>query len=198
MSRPEDLPRAASPFKKRAPSAPPEDEPDCTKDVDMLSPPPSNADDHDAPIGQGGAVEAVEDPIPDTDASSARDDVSTTAQVDDADEDLPSLTGLDMDRASVEEAQVGSDLEENGPLPSANNLGGNDAQEQEKVRGQGKIEEQHSGEGQDPTQTGSSATNTDEAADSDSKTVDTIATSTSVGGVAKKCKSSQPSFPLPV
>lgn len=189
MSRPEDLPRAASPFKKRAPSAPPEDEPNTTPDVDMLSPPPSNADEHDVRIGNGGVLQAVEDPMPETDANSPRDDASTTAQVEDLEEDIPSLTSLAMDRASLEETQVGSDIEDYGPAPAVEHAAGDDAQEQKKVDEQEKVEEQHSGEGKDPAQTGSSATNTDEAADSDSKTVDTMATSTSVDGVAKKCES---------
>lgn len=184
MSRPEDLPRSASPLKRRAPSVPLEDNPDATQDVDMLSLPPSAAN-QDTPVADGESIEGVEEVVQEESADSPRDDASTAAQVDDIDEDLPSLNGLDMDRASVGETQVGSDIGDHNL--SADHPAGDDSQEQNAEPR--KEDERNSGESKDPTQIESSTTNTDEAADSDSKTVDTAATSTSVDGAVKNGKS---------
>lgn len=190
MSRPEDLPRSASPLKRRAPSVPLEDDPNATQDVDMLSQPPAAAN-KDTPILDGHSIEAVEEDVLEENADSLRDDASTAANVDDADEDLPSLTGLDMDRSSVGETQVGSDVGDIGDIGDDNlavdTARGDDTQVQDPEQTQ--EDEKNSAESKDPIQIESSTTNTDEAADSDSKTVDTAATSTSVDGAAKTSKS---------
>lgn len=187
MSRPEDLPRSASPLKRRAPSVPLEDDPDANQDVDMLSQPTSVAN-KDTPIADGRSIEPMEEDVQEENAESLRDDASTTAHIDDADEDLPSLNGLDMDRASVGETQVGSDIGDIGDdNPAVDIPGGDDVQEQDPERK--KEDERNPGESKDSAQIESSTTNTDEAADSDSKTVDTAATSTSVDGAAKTSKS---------
>lgn len=183
MSRPEELPRSASPLKRRAGSVPLEDNPDATEDVDMLPLPPSAADD-DASGLVGDAIHGVEEAAQEGNADSPRDDASTTAQTDDVDEDIPNLRNLEMDRASVEETQVGSDLEDN--TLAAGHPAGDGAQELDTELG--KEEDQNFDASKATTQNGSSTTNTDEAADSDSKTVDTVATGTSVDGTTKSCK----------
>lgn len=186
MSRPEDLPRAASPLKRRTGSAPPDDDPDAA-DVDMLALPPT-ANSRDVSIVDGDTIEGLEGPLRDVDADSPRDDASTSAQVDDRDEDTPdinlNLTNLDMDRSSVHETQVGSDIEDNAP--AAHNPGGGAV----IARQQNPTQEQDTGDIKtQEAQNDSSASNTDEAADSDAKTADTVGTSTSVEEPSKDSRS---------
>lgn len=150
----------------------------------MLSLPPAAAN-HTTPVATGDSLEGADEGEQEEGADSPRDDASTTAQVDDVDEDLPSLTGLDMDRASVGETQVGSDIGDSNL--AVDSPAGDDVAEEEGPE-QKKEGEHISGEGKDSTQNESSTTNTDEAADSDSRTVDTAATSTSIDGAAKNGK----------
>lgn len=154
----------------------------------MLALPPS-ATTENTPTVDGKSIEDVKDGVregsQEENPDSPRDDASTAAQADDVDEDLPSLTGLDMDRASVEETQIGSDLGD--VAPTADNPGGIDAQEQDAE--QSKEDGQDAGAPKVAVKNESSTTNSDDAADSDSKTADTAATSTSVDGAAKNGKS---------
>lgn len=196
MSRPEDLPRAASPLKRRAGSAPPGDDPNAT-DVDMLALPPA-ANSENVSIADGDIIEGIEGPSQDEGVDSLEDDASTSAQVDDQDEDTPdinrNLNNLDMDRSSVYDTQVGSDMEDNAPTADNPGGGADDAQrqwsqeEQTQERDAGGIKTLHG-------QNDSSTSNTDEAADSDAKTADTVGTSTSVEESAKNSKSTKSSHP---
>lgn len=185
MSRPEELPRSASPLKRRAGSVPLEDNPDATEDVDMLSLPPSAANE-DASGLDGDVIQGAETAAQEENADSPRDDTSTTAQIDDVDEDIPNLRNLEMDRSSVEETQVGSDFEDNAL--AAEGRAEEAAQELDAELGKEEDQDFGAGASKATTQNGSSTTNTDEAADSDSKTVDTVATGTSVDGTTKSCK----------
>lgn len=185
MSRPEELPRSASPQKRRAGSAPLDSDQDTIQDVDMPSAPPSATNHTDALIVDADPVEGGED-MQEGDPDSPRDDTSITAQADGNDEDFPDIVGLGMDQASVEETQPGSELE--GVTLAADSPGGNVAPEQ----GPADLEKEQdldAGESKAQTQNGSSTSNTDEATDSDAKTVDTAATSASTDGQAKNCKS---------
>lgn len=196
MSRPEDLPRAASPLKRRAGSAPPDDDPNAT-DVDMLALPPA-ANSENVSIADGDVMEGVEGPLQDDNTDSPRDDASTSAQVDDQDEDTPdinlNLTNLDMDRSSVYETHAGSDMEDNAPAADNSGADADDAQRQWSKKEQAQepnASENKTQEGQND----SSTSNTDEAADSDAKTADTVGTSTSVEESAKTSTCPKPSRP---
>lgn len=184
MSRPEDLPRAASPLKRRAGSAPPDDDPDAT-DVDMLALPPA-ANSEDVSIADGDIIQDVERTVQEVRAESPSDDASATAQVDNRDEDTPdinlNLNDLDMDRSSVYETHVGSDIEDNATTADNPGGGADDAQQQQDLKQDaGEIKAQEA-------QNDSSTTNTDEAADSDAKTADTVGTSTSIEEPAKNSR----------
>lgn len=192
MSRPEDLPRAASPLKRRAGSAPPDDDPNAS-DIDMLALPPT-ANSQDVSIADGDVMEDAEGALQDLDGESPRDDASTTAQVDDREEDTPdinlNLTNLDMDQSSVYETQFGSDMEDIAPVADNPGAGEEDAQQQ----GSKKEQATEQGAGGSKTfegQNDSSTTNSDEAADSDAKTADTVGTSTSVEESAKTSRTSR-------
>lgn len=162
----------------------------------MLALPPA-ANSEDVSVADGDIIQGVEGPGEEVDADSPRDESSTTAQVDDRDEDTPdinrNLNNLDMDRSSVYENHAESDIEEH--VPAADNPGGvaDDARQQEDSK-QEQEQGEDQGAGESKTQDAhndSSTTNTDEAADSDAKTADTVGTSTSFEEPANNSRSSK-------
>jgi hypothetical protein len=170
MSRPEDLPRSASPLKRRAPSLPPNESPDpnadATEDVDMIPVPAIGDDvsmaDGEAPCGT------------DHGAQEGHFDKSKAAA-----QESPGLeeSGPEANRTSVEEAQAGSDREEDVPAhdaPLVDDAQGQD-QEQEPGVDSGNSSADRKAQGQKAF-----SSNSEDAADSDAKTVDTVATSASL------------------
>lgn len=202
MSRPDELPRSASPLKRRAPSLPPDENTentDALEDVDMLSVPATN---QGSPIGDAESLQGTEQ-VAEKGAQEVESNVLNLeplapAVVEETDPDIPDLDGLEVDRASVEETQVGSDPEDNalddnaleGRAPS-----GNDAQGQGQEHGKEKDQknqkdhkDQNSATAQVQGQTASSST-TEDTTESDAKTIDTVATSASTEASNKPCKS---------
>ncbi|KAF3769958.1 hypothetical protein M406DRAFT_348971 [Cryphonectria parasitica EP155] len=183
MSRPEELPRSASPLKRRAGSAAPDDNQDATKDVDMLSLPAAAGGNQDAPIVDGPPVEGVEEAVQEGNIDSPQDDASITAQADGNEEDIPDLVGLDMDRASVEDTQPGSDIGESILLRDGS--GGDYLSEKDPVGAAEVQKGQSSGDSRAQIENGSRAANTDETADLDSKMLDAAATNATANGPTK-------------
>ncbi|CAN8096704.1 unnamed protein product [Discula destructiva] len=166
-------------MKRRAGSAPSDDTPDPT-DVDMSGLPPS-ANSEDIAIVDGDIIQGVEDDTVDdvfVDGSAA-DDASTTAQVDDRDEESIDLLGLNMDQDSVNGTHIGSDIEDNAPAVDSPDDFEHGAQQYGPK--QETAPEQDTGDSKAQTNDSSTTTTTtDEAADSDAKTADTTGTRTSV------------------
>lgn len=159
----------------------------------MLALPPT-ANSQDVSIADGDVMADADGALQDVDGESPRDDASTTAQVDDREEDTPdinlNLTNLDMDQSSVYETQVGSDMEDNAPAADNPGAGEEIARQQSSKKEQ--ATEQGAGENKAlEGQNDSSTTNSDEAADSDAKTADTVGTSTSVEESAKNSRTSK-------
>ncbi|KUI56295.1 putative ubiquitin carboxyl-terminal hydrolase 12 [Cytospora mali] len=172
MSRPDELPRSASPLKRRAPSLPSDENTDALEDVDMISTPATN---HGTPVGDADLVRDAEQSAQEVDTNKLDDEPLAPVAMEDNDTVIPDfLDSLEVDRASVEETQVGSEPEDNA-LDDVPN--GNDAQNYGQE--QGKAKDQNSAEGKSQSQNGSSSTNSEDAAESDAKTIDTVATSAS-------------------
>lgn len=179
MSRPDELPRSASPLKRRAPSLPPDENDDALEDVDMISVPSTN---HATPVGD---AESVQDAGGGGQELDTNDLNTAPAIVEENDTDIPELLdSLEVDRASVEETQVGSEPEDNALETGVPN--GIDAQDQGQEQGDDK--EQISAMDNVQTQNGSRSTNSEDTAESDAKTIDTVATSASAEVSNKLCK----------
>ena len=179
MSRPEDLPRSASPLKRRAPSLPPDESPapntDASEDVEMLSVPATSDD-----VTMGDL-----EPVPDTDhraqeghsdkpKAGAQDSPGLAESGPDA---LGHSSSLEADRASVEETQAGSEHDEDihtVGAPLVDDAQGQD-QDQEPGGDSGTASADRKVQGQKEF-----SSNSEDAADSDAKTVDTVATSASL------------------
>lgn len=179
MSRPEDLPRSASPLKRRAPSLPPDESPapnaDATEDVDMISVPATS---DDVAMGDGepvrSTVHSAQDGHPDEPKAGAQDSsgLEASGQV------IPGRSGvLEADRASVEETQAGSEHEEDASAIGVPVLSDAQSQDpdQDRVGDNGNASSDRKVQGQKEF-----SSNSEDAADSDAKTVDTIATSASL------------------
>ncbi|KAJ0118310.1 hypothetical protein J7T55_009093 [Diaporthe amygdali] len=175
MSRPEDLPRSASPLKRRAPSLPPDDSPapnaDALEDVDMLSVPATS---DDVSMGDGEPVRGTDYGAQEVDGDKPKMEAQPSPGIEDNDSDIPGLlNGLEADGASVEETQVGSEPDEDAavvgsPLPDGAHGNHGHTSADRKVQGHKAF-----------------SANSEEAADSDAKTVDTAATSASVGPLSQ-------------
>lgn len=196
MSRPEEPPHAAASPKRRAGSTQPDDDtaeacgpavttPEAQQDVDMLSVSPA-PDDEDAPL-DSQIIEGVEQGnVPQVEVpESPRDDASTTAQLDNDMDEYSQLLGVEPDTASKEETEVGSEGENN--MTSTTN--GTD--DEFRVGGElgNGLDQASADSGEDKVvgQNDSSTTNSYEG-DSDSKTVDTAATSASLDPSGKNGK----------
>lgn len=178
MSRPEDLPRSASPLKRRAPSLPPDDNlapsADALEDVDMLSVPATS---DDVSMADGDPVRGTDSRAQEVDGTKPKPEAQHSPDIEEDDPDMPRLsTGLDANRSSVEETQIGSEPDEDAP--------GVGARPADEAQGQG-LEQEH---GSDSSHVSSDRkaqgqkepSSSEDAADSDAKTVDTLGTSTSV------------------
>lgn len=181
MSRPEDLPRSASPLKRRAPSLPPNDSStpnaDATEDVDML-PVPAAGDDVSMADGEpaGDTDHCAQDGHPHKPKARAQESLG----LEETGPDIPGRSnGLDADRASVEETQAGSEHEEGvhaTGAPLVDDAQGRDQdQDQEPGGDNGNASADRKLQGQKAF-----SSNSEDAADSDAKTVDTTATSASL------------------
>lgn len=179
MSRPEDLPRSASPLKRRAPSLPPDDNPtpnpDATEDVDMI-PVPATSD--DVSMADGETVSATDhgaqEGHPDEPKAGAQDSLG----LEESALDIPGRSsGLEADRASVEETQPGSEHEEDVHATGAPLV--DDAQGQDRDQEPGGENGNASADRKVQGQKAFSS-NSEDTADSDAKTVDTVATSASL------------------
>lgn len=181
MSRPEDLPRSASPLKRRAPSLPPDESPapnaDANEDVDMISVPATS---DDVSMGDGEPVRSTDhgaqEGQPDKPKAGAQDSPGLGGNG----QDIPGRSsGLEADRASVEETQAGSEHEEDASAvgaPLADDAQGQDQdQDQERGGDNGNASADRKAQGQKAF-----SSNSEDAADSDAKTVDTVATSASL------------------
>lgn len=177
MSRPEDLPRSASPLKRRAPSLPPDESPaanaDATEDVDMI-PAPTTSDDVSMADGEplSGTDQGAQEGHPDKPEAGAQDSPGP----DGSGPDIPGRsTVVEVDRASVEETQAGSERDEED-IHAAGALLVDDArgQDQEPGADNGNASAGRKAQGQKAL-----SSNSEDAADSDAKTVDTVATSAS-------------------
>lgn len=179
MSRPEDLPRSASPLKRRAPSLPPDESPapnpDATEDVDMISVPATS---DDVSMGDSepvrGTDHGAQEGHPDKPKAGAQDSPGLEA----GGQDTPGRSiDLEADRTSVEETQAGSEHEEGSSAtgaPLADDAQGQD-QDQERRGENGNASTDRKVQGQKAF-----SSNSEDAADSDAKTVDTVATSASL------------------
>lgn len=182
MSRPEDLPRSASPLKRRAPSLPPNDSStpnaDATEDVDML-PVPAAGDDVSMADGEpaGDTDHCAQDGHPHKPKAGAQESLG----LEETGPDIPGRSsGLDADRASVEETQAGSEHEgvHATGAPLVDDAQGRDQdqdQDQEPGGDNGNASADRKLQGQKAF-----SSNSEDAADSDAKTVDTTATSASL------------------
>lgn len=176
MSRPDELPRSASPLKRRAPSLGPDENPDASEDVDMISLPATN---HDTPVADAESVQGAAD-------QSAHEEVDANSTGVENGSDIPDLLdSLEVDRASVEETHVGSEPEDNALDTGA--FDADDADDaQHQGQEQGKDKDQNLAVVKVQNLTGPSSTNSEDTAESDAKTIDTAATSASV---EKSCRS---------
>lgn len=179
MSRPEDLPRSASPLKRRAPSLPPDDSPapnpDASEDVDMISV-PATSDDVSMADGEParGTDNGAQEGHPDKPKAGAQDSPGLEASGQDI---SGRLSGLEADRTSAEETQAGSEHEEDASgvgAPLADDAQGQ-GQDRDRVGGSGNSSTDRKAQGQKAF-----SSNSEDAADSDAKTVDTVATSASL------------------
>lgn len=179
MSRPEDLPRSASPLKRRAPSLPPDESPapnaDATEDVDMISIPATS---DDVSMGDSepvrGTDHGAQEGHPDRPKPGAQD----SPGLETGGQDVPGRSGgLEADRTSVEETQAGSEHDEDAPATGAPLADDAQGQDQDQERGG-----ENSSASTDRKVQGQNAlsSNSEDAADSDAKTVDTVATSASL------------------
>lgn len=181
MSRPDELPRSASPLKRRAPSAPLDENTDALEDVDMISIPATN---HTTPIGDADSVESGDQGAQEAETKELNVEPPAPAVVQENNTDVPELLdSLEVDRASVEETQVGSEPEDNALGTGASS--GNDAQGQGQEHGE---ENQNSTADKVQAQDDSRFTNSEDTTESDAKTIDTVATSASVEAPNKPCK----------
>lgn len=138
---------------------------------------------------------ATDEAAQDDDADDIPDDASTAAQADGNEEDIPDLLTLDMDRSSGDEVHVGSDAEDTAML--ADISGEKSVQELEKIlasHGQGASPTSSLNETKPSGPVDSSATTSDGGVDSDAKTLETVATSTSTDTPAKNCRSQEALF----
>lgn len=179
MSRPEDLPRSASPLKRRAPSLPPDESPapnaGATEDVDMI-PVPAASDDVSMADGEParGTDNGAQEGHPDKPKAAAQDSPGPEERG----KDLPGRLGsLEADRASEEETQAGSEHEEDTSTVGA--ALADDAQGQDQDQEHGGDDDNASADRKAQGQKTFSS-NSEDAADSDAKTVDTVATSASL------------------
>lgn len=179
MSRPEDLPRSASPLKRRAASLPPDESPapnpDASEDVDMISVPPTS-DDVSMADGEAarGTDNGAQEGHPDKPKAGAQD----SPGLEEGGQDKSGRSsGLEADPTSAEETQAGSEHEEDASAvgaPLADDAQGQ-GQDQERVGGNGNSSTDRKAQGQKAF-----SSNSEDAADSDAKTVDTVATSASL------------------
>lgn len=179
MSRPEDLPRSASPLKRRAPSLPPDESPapnaGATEDVDMITV-PAASDDVSMADGEParGTDHGAQEGHPDKSKAAAQDSPGPEEKG----KDLPGRLGsLEADRASEEETQAGSEHEEDTSTVGAGLA--DDAQGQDQDQEHGGDNDNASADRKAQGQKALSS-NSEDAADSDAKTVDTVATSASL------------------
>lgn len=179
MSRPEDLPRSASPLKRRAASLPPDESPapnpDASEDVDMISV-PATSDDVSMADGEParGTDNHAQEGHPDKPEAAAQDSSGLEASGQDI---SGRSSGLEADRTSAEETQAGSEHEEDASgvgAPLADGAQGQ-GQDQERVGDNGNSSTDRKAHGQKAF-----SSNSEDAADSDAKTVDTVATSASL------------------
>lgn len=124
----------------------------------------------------------TDDVVQEEDDDDIPDDASTAAQIDGTDEDIPDLVGLEMDRSSVDDIHTGSDAEDNTTLPEKS--------EDAAVRELGKTigsDGPNSSMSEDKSsgRVNSSAATSDGGVDSDSKTLETVATSLSTDASTK-------------
>lgn len=183
MSRPEDLPRSASPLKRRAPSLPSDENADVLDDVDM-SPVPASK--QNTPIGDADSIQGEYQGAQEVDIDGLNAEPSAPAITEENDPNIPVLLdSSEVDRATFERTQVGSDTEDNALSTVART--GDDTQDQ--ARQQGTDNDQDSTAGKAQNKTGPSSTISEDTAESDAKTADTPATSASVEASNKPCKS---------
>lgn len=138
-----------------------------------------------------GANEAVQEE--EEDADDMPDDASTAAQADGTEEDIPDLVSLDMDRSSVDEVHVGSDVEDNNTMVAdISEEGAAQEVDRETATEQGVCHKPNAREDKTPEKVDSSTTNSDGGVESDSKTLETVTTSTSTDAPSKDCRSPNP------
>lgn len=139
----------------------------------MISVPATN---HATPVGDAESVQDAGWGGQELDTNELNTEPLAPAIVEENDTDIPELLdSLEVDRASVEETQVGSEPEDNALETGVPN--GIDAQDQGQEQGDDK--EQNSAMDNVQTQNGSRSTNSEDTAESDAKTIDTVATSAS-------------------
>lgn len=199
MSRPEEPPHAAASPKRRAASAQPDDDtaearepvvatPDAQQDVDMFSATLAGDDDDESTLpgrrtpdraGKGTVRELV------VEQSSPSDTASMAIQLDNDTDDYTQLLGAEPDTASIEETQVGSEYEDN-VARTTNRVNDVDLVEEDLQKELEQASGDH-GEEKVAGRNDSSTTNSCEG-ESDSKTADTVATSTSLDPSGKNGK----------
>lgn len=155
---------------------------DALEDVDMLSMPATN---HATPVGDADSPQGGDQDAQEVEANELNAEPLAPAVVEENNADIPELLdSLEVDRASVEETQVGSEPEDNALETGAPS--GNDGQDQDQEQGE---KDQNSAMDKVQDQNGSRSTNSEDTAESDAKTIDTAATSASAEASNKPCKS---------
>lgn len=136
---------------------------------------------------------ATDDAAQKEDADDIPDDASTAAQVDGTEEDIPSLVSLDMDRSSVDEVHIGSDAEDSTMVADMSEERSTQELEKDTISSEHLAGPTSSLSEDKPSgQVDSSATTSDGGVDSDAKTLETVATSTSADVPAKYCRLQRP------
>lgn len=148
---------------------------------------PANAS-HDLTINKGIPSPGLDEAVQEDDVDEIPDDASTAVQADGTEEDIPDLVSLDMDRSSVDDVHLGSDTEDNNMAADISEA--TTAQELYKktTSEKGTYPNSNLNEDKPSGQVDSSATTSDGGVDSDSKTLETVATSTSTDALIKDCR----------
>lgn len=138
-------------------------------------------------MGDGEPVRATDYGAQEVDGDKPKMEAQPSPGIEDNDSDIPGLlNGLEADGASVEETQVGSEPDEDAavvgsPLPDGAHGNHGHTSADRKVQGHKAF-----------------SANSEEAADSDAKTVDTAATSASVGPLSQTRQSPRNSHSIPL
>lgn len=152
----------------------------------MISLPPNTS--HDLAINEGNPSPGMDEAVQEEDGDDVPDDASTAAQADGTEEDIPDLVSLDMDRSSVDEGHFESDTEDNTMVADISEPTTAQALHKETASENRICPNLTSNDDKPSGQVDSSATTSDGGVDSDSKTLETVATSTSTDALIKNCR----------